>query len=254
LQSVSPGKSTDVNRSKSDFLRPKDKKEITEMAENSPALKYLFEQVQHIVPGDLTFTEQKTLIFIHEYYGITIDNLLLLIDFAVSIGKYKNRSPAYVDYVAKDWASRGIYEHKEAADDIARLREYYSFEGRLASIFDVKRPFTSREREYISGWVNYDFYDEIYRFAYEVTVDKTGALKFAYLSAVLQDWYNKDLRNLDDIKVYNEKFLSEHADYGSVRKTRGKTEKGPKTKGTPSFDLSNADEEDFEAALRGELG
>jgi hypothetical protein len=208
------------------------------------------------VPGDLTFTEQKTLIFIHEYYGIAVNSILMLIDFAVSIGKYQNRSPAYVDYVAKDWAFRGITSYKDAADDITRLREYYSFEGRIAAIFDLKRPFTSREREYISSWQSYDFYDDIYKLAYDITVNQTGAPKFAYLSKVLQSWYDKDLRNTDDIKTFNEKFLSEHADYGSYRPSKGgkKIEKGPKTKGTPSFDLTNAAEEDFEAALRGELG
>jgi hypothetical protein len=252
--SVLPPIRTDVSRGKSDFLRPKDKNEINDIVARSPKLSYLFAQVQNIVPGDLTFTEQKTLIFIHEYYGITTNSILMLIDFAVSIGKYQNRSPAYVDYVAKDWAARGIFEHKEASEDIARLREYYSFEGRLASIFDVKIPFTSRESEFVAGWVNYDFYDDVFRFAYEVTVDKTGALKFAYLSKVLQSWYDKDLRNIDDIKAFNEQFLSEHADYGSVRGSRAKTEKAPKTKGAPSFDLSNAADEDLEAAVRGELG
>jgi DnaD/phage-associated family protein len=253
-------KRVDVSHAKYDFLRPKDKKEITDIVAHSPELTFLFAQIQRIVPGDPTFTEQKALIFMHEYYGISVNCILMLIDFAVSIGKYQNRSPAYVDYVAKDWASRGIFDYKEAADDIARLRAYYTFEGRIAAIFDVKRPFTAKEREYIAKWTEFDFFDEVYHYAYEITVEYTGTLRFPYLSKVLQSWHDKDLRNLDEIKAFNEKYLADHADYNSFSSGKQKKgtqfsgEKQPKSKGTPSFDLTNAADDDLAAAIRGELG
>ncbi|MDR0987527.1 MAG: DnaD domain protein [Ruminococcus sp.] len=235
---------------KHDFLRPIDKREVTEIIENSPALTCLFSELQRIVPGDPTLTEQRVYIFIHEYYGIDVNNILMLLHLAVDIGKYQNRSPAYVDYLAKEWHKRGIVTHKQAADDIERLREYYTFEGRIAAIFDIQRQFTTKERESITEWKNYDFHDEIFHFAYEITIEHTGAVKFAYIARVLANWYVRGLRNIEEITAYNEKYLTEHSEYKAAR--YDKNNKKPKSE--PSFNLTNAADEDLEAALRGELG
>ncbi|MDR0975065.1 MAG: DnaD domain protein [Ruminococcus sp.] len=234
-----------------DLLRPLDKREVTETIENSPALIFLFNELQRIVPGAPTLTEQRVYILIHEYYGIDVSNIIMMVDFAVSIGKYQNRSPAYIDYLAKEWHKRGIITHKQAIDDILRLREYYTFEGRIAAIFSVGRQFSAKEREIISEWQKYGYYDDIYHFAYEITIEHTGAVKLPYLDKILANWYAKGLRNIEEITAYNEKYLTEHSGYKVIKYDKNESKK-PKSK--PSFNLENAANEDLEAAMRGELG
>ncbi|MDR0904263.1 MAG: DnaD domain protein [Ruminococcus sp.] len=234
-----------------DFLRPFDKREVTETIEKNPALLFLFDELQRIVPGDPTLTEQKVYIYIHEYYGIDVNNILMMVHFAVNIGKYQNRSPAYIDYLAKEWHKRGIFTHKQAADDIERLKDYYTFEGRITAIFDIHRQFTAKEREFIAEWQNYDYYDEIYHFAYEISIEHTGAVKLAYIAKVLSNWFVRGLRNIEEITAYNEKYLTEHSEYKAARFDKSV---GKKPKSEPSFNLTNAADEDLEAALRGELG
>ncbi|MDR0943887.1 MAG: DnaD domain protein [Ruminococcus sp.] len=233
------------------FLRPFDKKEVTEIIENSGALQYLFKEIEALIPGAPTLTEQKTYILIHEYYGIEVSNILMAVHFAVKIGKYPNRSPAYVETIAKYWHENRILSHKDATDDIKRRREYFTFEGRIKTIFGLGRPFTAKEREHIEVWQSYGYYDDIFKYAYEVSVEHTGVIKLPYIAKVLTNWYMTGLRNLDEIKEYNEKYLEKQGEYKSLKKP---FMKAPKNKGTPSFDLTNAENEDFEAALRGEFG
>jgi DnaD/phage-associated family protein len=248
-ESSETAKNSPSSTAKHDFLRPLDKHEVTETIENNPALVFLFNELQRIVPGPPTLTEQKVYIFIHEFYGIDVNNILMLVDFAASIGKYQNRSPAYIDYIAKEWHKRGVVTHKQAADDIERLREYYTFEGRIAAIFDIERQFTAKEREIINEWQNYNFHDDIYHFAFELTIEHTGAVKLAYIARILANWYAMGLHNIEEITAYNEKYLTKHGEYKAARYDKQRPKKP-----APSFNLTNAADEDLEAALRGELG
>jgi hypothetical protein len=242
---------SDNRELKQNFLRPSDKKEVTETIENSTALQYLFKEIEALIPGAPTLTEQKAYILIHEYYGIEVSNILMAVHFAVKIGKYPNRSPVYVESIAKYWHENGISSHKDAVHDIKRRREYFTFEGRIKTIFGLGRPFTAKEREYIEIWQKYEYYDEIFKYAYEVSVEHTGVIKLPYIARVLENWQTAGLRNLDEIKEYNEKYLEKQGEYKSVRQPYAKP---PKNKSTPSFDLTNAADEDLIAALRGELG
>jgi DnaD/phage-associated family protein len=234
-----------------DLLKPRDKKEVTELIEGDEKLVSFFEGLEKITAGPPTFTEQRTYIYIHGFYGLNTAEILMLADFAVSIGKYKNRSPAYVDYLAKDFTSRGIFSHKDVSSELTKLREYYTFEGRVKAAFGIDRELTAKERGCIENWKDFGFADDIFHFAFEVTVNGTGALKFAYADKVLRSWHDAGIRSLEALTEYNERFLAEHKDYSYTRKARRKT---VKNNGVPSFDLTNAENEDFEAALRGELG
>jgi hypothetical protein len=248
---VKPSAAPDDSGKKQNFLSPLDKKEVTATIENSTALQYLFKEIEALIPGAPTLTEQKAYILIHEYYGIDVSNILMAVHFAVKLGKYQNRSPAFVEHIAGYWHENGIFSHKDAAADIKRRREYFSFEGRIQTIFGIGRPFTSKERGYVEEWQKYGYYDDIYKYAYEVSVEHTGVIKLAYIAKVLANWHTVGLRNLDEIKEYNEKYLEKFSEYKPIKNAR-KNSSGRVSE--PSFDLTNAADEDLIAALRGELG
>ena len=79
--------------------------EIAERLENNEELQFLFTAAESTLGRILTNTDQRTLIWLYEYYGTTPDILLMIMDFAVTQNK---TTIGFIEKIAVTWHDNGI--------------------------------------------------------------------------------------------------------------------------------------------------
>lgn len=200
---VSPDKSSD-----DDISMPKAREkaakmispaEISERLENSEEISFLFSAAEATLGKVLTYTEQRTIIWIHDYYGTASDMLLMIMDFAVSQNK---ASIGFIEKIASQWHENGIVTHEQAEREILRMQNYYSLAGQVSARLELNRTLTPTEQKFIKEWASKGIGIELILYAYEKTVDNIGKVKFSYMNTILNDWYSKGIFTPSDVKKY----------------------------------------------------
>lgn len=171
--------------------------EISERAENSDEIKFLFASAENALGKVLTYTEQRTLIWLHDYYGIAPDMLLMIMEFAKSQNK---ASVGFIEKIASQWHNDGISTHEQAEREILRMQNYYSLAGQISARLELNRTLTPSERKYINDWSSKSIDIDLIVYAYEKTVDSIGKVKFSYMNTILLDWYGKGYFTAADVK------------------------------------------------------
>lgn len=176
--------------------------EISERAESSDEIKFLFSAAEATLGKVLTYTEQRTLIWLHDYYGIASDLLLMIMDFSVSQNK---ASVGFIEKIASQWHENGIVTHEQAEREILRMQNYYSLAGQVSARLELNRTLTPTERKFVSDWATKNISIELIAFAYEKTIDNIGKVKFSYMNSILMDWYSKGFFTPADVKKSEKK-------------------------------------------------
>lgn len=162
--------------------------EIAERTEKSEEIKFLFTSAENVFGKMLTHTEQRTLIWLHDYYGVAPDLLVMIMEFAKSQNK---TSIGFIEKIASQWHNDGISTHEQAEREILRMQNYYSLAGQVAARMELNRTLTPTERKYVAEWSSKNINIELILYAYEKTVDSIGKVKFSYMNTILMDWYGK---------------------------------------------------------------
>lgn len=171
--------------------------EISERVEGSEEIKFLFTAAENAFGKLLTHTEQRTLIWIYDYYGIAPDLLVMIMEFAKSQNK---KGIGFVEKIASQWHDDGISTHEQAEREILRMQNYYSLSGQVSARLELNRTLTPTERKYVTEWASKSINIDLIVYAYEKTVDNIGKVKFSYMNTILLDWYGKGCFTPADVK------------------------------------------------------
>ncbi len=171
--------------------------EISKRLESSEDIKFLFSAAEATLGKVLTYTEQRTIIWIHDYYGTAPDMLLMIMDFAVSQNK---ASIGFIEKIASQWHENSIVTHEQAEREILRMQNYYSLAGQVSARLGLNRTLTPTEQKFIKEWSAKSIDIELILYSYEKTVDNIGKVKFSYMNTILNDWYGKGMFTPADVK------------------------------------------------------
>lgn len=197
-----PGTDISAPRAREKAAKMISPSEISERAESSEEIKFLFSAAESTLGKVLTYTEQRTLIWLHDYYGTASDLLLMIMDFAVSQNK---ASIGFIEKVASQWHESGIVTHEQAEREILRMQNYYSLSGQVCTRLGLERTLTPTERKFVSDWAAKNIDIDLIAYAYEKTVDAIGKVKFSYMNKILLDWYGKGFFTPADVKKSEKK-------------------------------------------------
>lgn len=159
--------------------------EISDRINNSEDIKFLFDAAEASFGKILNYTEQRTLIWLHDYYSIAPDLLLMIMDCSKQIGK---ANIGFVEKIAVSWHDSGISTHELAAREITLLKNYYSLEGQVAAKLGLNRTLTPTEKKLVKEWAGKNIPLDLIVYAYEKTVDNIGKVKFSYMNKILSGW------------------------------------------------------------------
>ena len=175
--------------------------EIAEKVKSSQDIAFLISGAESILGKPLNNTEQRTLIWLSDYYSLGTDILLMLIEFCKSINK---TNIGYVERIAVSWYEKDITTHERADAEIKQLQIYSSLEGRIKTRLELNRALTPKEKEIVGEWAASGVTIELVELAYERTVQATGKAAFPYMKKIIENWLANNIRTPADAEKYEQ--------------------------------------------------
>ena len=165
----------------------------------SDEICFLMEEAQQILGRLINNGESATLLMLHDDYGLPVDVIIMLIQYAVGIGKGNLR---YIEKVAINWADEEIFTHEQAEAKLRLLDERQQAWHTVEQALSIERRSpTQREIEYANRWVTeWKFPAELLHEAYERCVDQTGKVNLRYINKILENWQQKGVRSLEQAR------------------------------------------------------
>lgn len=172
-------------------------REITSFAGEDKNLALLYEETEKILAKPLSTNDQQTLFWIYNDLGFEASAVLLLLNYAKSVGKCRIR---YVEKIAMDWSEKGIVTYAEAEEYLNRLERSKSYEERVKRLFGIERNLTAGEKNVVKSWC-----DELKPSreslldAYEICIERIGKFSAKYINAILVNKKNGVSKNKAEI-------------------------------------------------------
>lgn len=207
--------------------------EIQARTQENPEIAMLMNEAQKKLGRTIGYEYQATLLMLHDFDGLPVEVIYMLLDYCVSINK---THCAYLAAVGKDWGAKEIDTIEKAAEKITALRTSDKLWSEFAPLAGIKNPRpTTKQTEYLNRWSReWGFSGEMIFLAYEQMADHTQSLSFAYMDKVLASWHNEGIKTPKAVKE------------AAVKKT---SKPAAKPSGTASYDLDAFDKK----ALYGDL-
>ncbi len=164
-----------------------------------PELALLLKEVQKILGKTMGYEGECTVLMMHDHYGLPIEVIYMLVSYCVEIGK---SSYAYMSKVAKNWGERDIDTVEKASEIIENLNACQSIWNKFTRLTGIQNPKpTAKQGQHLLTWVKeYKFSLDMIYCAYEIMVDNCSKISFKYMDAILKDWYQKGIKNPEEIE------------------------------------------------------
>lgn len=229
-----------ATRRKRSEQRPLDytMEEIDYAKSQNPKLADLLQIAQLLMKKPLNPSETKLLYSFSEWYGVSVEAIVILLDYCVNYGKNNLR---YVEKIIIEWNESGLVAAEDAEAYVEKLIKKEERESEIRAVFGIgSRPLSTAERGYLTRWIEeYQSPLELIALAYDKTVDAIGQPKMSYCNKILKDWADKGYRTAEDTEA--------------EMKPAPKKKKKEKEKKEDSFDLNKYAQWSFEQIDKWEL-
>lgn len=165
----------------------------------SPELELLLNELQQKLGKTIGYDGQSTFLMMYDSYGLPYEVIFMLVDYCVSVGK---TSFNYMAKLAKNWGEREIDTIEKADEAISNLNICQQVWSKFCFMTGIQNPKpTARQSQYLLTWVNdYKFSIDMIYLAYEEMANNCTKTSFAYINAVLTDWYQKGYKTPQDVE------------------------------------------------------
>ena len=153
----------------------------------STEIACLMQSAQQVLGRLISGGESATLLMIHDDFGLPCDVIVMLLQYAASIGKANMR---YIEKTAMNWADEEILTHEKAEEKLQRLTERRRAWGTVEQAVGMPhRAPSTREEAFADAWVTqWKFSPDMIREAYDRAVDATGKFSASYMNRILERW------------------------------------------------------------------
>ena len=168
---------------------------------NNTETEQLFFIVESYLGKTLSANEMKTILFIYDRLGFSVDLIDYLIQYCVDKGK---KELCYIEKVAISWAEDNITSVKQAKTSAKKYdKAIYVI---MKSLGKNSIP-TEKEVSYITRWTKeFAFTYDIITEACDRTVLATDSHRFEYADSILTSWHKEGIHHKEDIKLLDDSF------------------------------------------------
>ncbi len=177
-----------------------DMKYIAQRMSEDQNIAFLMQSADEIFGRITSPNDRATLMLIYEHYGLPIEVIIMLMQYAAEIGKCHMR---YIEKVAIEWSDREINTLELADQQIKYLTS-----GRNAArivqrtIGQEEHSPTEQEIAFAEMWVNqWRFTTDMIRKAYETCVDAKGKYIAKYTNSILERWHRSGIATPEQVKA-----------------------------------------------------
>ena len=199
--------------------------ELKEAMTQNQYVKMLFSQSEQLYARPLKPIERRTLLYIYEFYNLSIDVILMVVDFCI---RY-NKPPRQLLSICEEMSDDNVNTHEQAEKRIQILTEKYNIESQVRHCFGIyDRKLSLNEKKMIHKWfIELGFGINMIRLAFNRCVDAIGKLSFQYIDKILLNWQRENVKTPEELETLE-------FNRPQTRKAKPKIESRPKT----SYDLN----------------
>lgn len=202
--------------------------EIARKVLESDKMKYLFDSVENTLGHPLTYSEQKSIVWMSEDLKLPHEVIIMIFGYACSVNHF---SVSYIDKIASDWCEEGINTVPLADAKILELQKVKSLSDKCVSRMFLSRKLNKKETEIVREWADKNIDIELIMCAYDTMIDYIGKISFSYMNTILSDWLSHGINTPEKAG----KYIAEH-DKSKPKKTADNNKKIKQNKS--SFDLN----------------
>lgn len=175
---------------------------IASRIESSTDIHFLMQEAQVILGRPISNGDSAALLMLHDNDGLPIDVIIMLLQYAVSIGKANIK---YIEKTGINWASEGIDDLERAEKKIQSLNQANIAWKRFENIIGIyHRSPSAREEEAVSRWFDeWNYSDELIKEAYDRCVNANGKYVLKYMDSIVKRWRNQGIVTLEQALMEN---------------------------------------------------
>ncbi len=183
------------------YQRP-DSLYIANRVKNSKDINFLMQEAQVVLGRPLSGGDLSSLIVLHDNEGLPVDVIIMLLQYAVGIGKPGMR---YIEKMGVSWAKQGIDNLEKAEKKIADLNTISINWKKFESIIGIDhRAPTAREEEAVMRWINdWNYTDELIKEAYDRCVNANGKYILKYMDSIIKRWHTQGIFTIEQALMEN---------------------------------------------------
>ncbi|MBR6594499.1 MAG: DnaD domain protein [Clostridia bacterium] len=198
---------TKVKRTSKNMSSQYDSEDLADAVDEDDGFKAVAIYVGEILQKQLNRNDLNTLYALYDYHGMGAEMICGIVEYCVSLGK---RNLSYVFNTAVGMQADGISSFDELEGYLKAKRTADSKAARFRRLCGIgNRELTAKERSYTDRWfgeMRLSF--DLVKKAYEITIDRIGELKLPYMSKIIEQWFAKGVRTVEDA----EKLQAKHAE------------------------------------------
>ena len=180
--------------------------ELAVCLQKSESMQRLFQSAQKKLGKMLSHSDMSMLLSFHDWLGLPIDVIELLLSYCTANGHCGMR---YIEKVALSWAEEGIQTEDQALEYIEMRQAGYRT---VMKAFGQNRMPAAAEEVFIKKWLQeYQLPLDVLRLACEKTVMQTGKVSFAYADKILANWKAAGIQSVAAVEAEDKAFAAKKA-------------------------------------------
>ena len=221
---------------------------ICKRINESENVRTLFSQAQTRLGRTIGTGDQSSLLLLHDYFGLPVEVILALCEYASVSGKGGNMN--YIYTLGVDWSKREIDTLEEADEEFKRIQAIDKNWAPFCKITGIKKKKpTAKQSEFLSVWIDrFHFTMEMLSCAYDEMSKHTDEMSFPYMNKILTQWYNAGVDTPEKVRLHEEEFTENMVKAAAERAKKKKDASGTTggsgssaSSGTPaSYDIEKA--------------
>ncbi len=182
---------------------------ICKRIQESAAVRALFAEAQLKLGRTIGTGDQGSLLLLHDYYGLPVEIILTICEYARSHGKANNIS--YIYTMGVDWSKREIDTLELADAEFKKLEGVNAVWSAFRAATGVKNPRpTAPQQKYFTVWTEeWRFPVDMLALAYEEMSKNTQTVSFPYMNRILSEWQRAGIRTPEAAAEREKKFTAE---------------------------------------------
>lgn len=168
---------------------------VAQRVNDSAEISSLMQEAQVILARPISNGDCSTLLMLHDTYGLPVHVILMLMQYAVSIGK---RHMNYIKTTAISWAEEEIDTIEKAEKKIRALETSRKAWLTLEKIIGIEhRSPSSKEDEAADRWINtWKIPGDLIKEAYDRCVNSKGKYILSYMDGIIKRWQSCGIKTL----------------------------------------------------------
>ncbi len=179
--------------------------EISKYASDHEEMRDLLRHCEKTLGKTLSSNDQSTVFSFHDWLGLPVDVITVLITYCASVNKKSMRS---IELMAINWSEMEINSLEKAEQYLTVLQENNSkINSYKRAIGIFGRVLTKAELDYLSAWA-YKLASptELVKLAAEITALNTGKTSLPYMNTMLTEWHGKGIKTAAEARKMRNEF------------------------------------------------